>query len=378
VTVTGAVTVTGTVAISGTVTVTGTVAISGTVTVTGTVAISGTVTITGAVTVTGTVSITGSVTITGAVTITSGAVTISTSGGTNIIVDKLLQSAYTENRQTVGNPTGRPTTGAAAGAVWGKFFPRGMRGFITTIYRYVKTTTTNAHTQTFVLKATPDGGVIKTCTESWASIVDGWYPLLGLSNFYWNYDSLFIGLVAGTANPVSMYDTTTPYDAYTSADDGVTWSTQDRRWYVDITSIGGTVGDIPISGTVNTVEIPTLSAQVVSGWLSVANNTETVIATVYGAGTLISILFRAVHDDSECRIYVDGTLIANWIPSQINGFGFGAYTIGVSLTKYAADAAENDIWITLPYKFRRSIEVRGFQQTGGAINMLAAINTNKL
>jgi len=377
VTVTGAVTVTGTVAISGTVTVTGTVAISGTVTVTGTVAISGTVTITGAVTVTGTVSITGSVTITGAVTITSGAVTISTSGGTNIIVDKLLQSAYTESRQTVGNPTGQPTGGTPAGAVWGKFFPRGMRGFITTIYRYVKTTTTDSHTQTFVLKVTPDGGTIKTCTESWDTVVDGWFPITGISNFYWNYDSLFIGLVAGTANPVSMYDTTTPYDAYTSADDGVTWSIQDRRWYVDITSIGGTVGDIPISGTVNTIEIPHAGGILDTSDVACGGVAETTVGIVNGGGYLERLFLEQAYSNMTIKIYADGVL-ADWFnPQDATAFGFTAVTPKIQLLKYAlANVCYTQY--TGRIEFTRQLKVTAYNWDGDAHNVRAYIVTNKI
>ena len=256
VTVSGSVTVSGTVAISGTVTVSGTVSISGTVTVSGSVTVSGTVAISGTVTISGTVSISGSVTITGNVTITSGAVTISTAAGTNILIDLLAQGAYTERRVIIANDNGvvapnTPPSSFNNFALCNKFFPRGCRGVLYTLFVYCKRTSTGI--LVMHISPYPGSGIVLTATVTpganwgWASV-----------NIYrmWNYDSMFIWCTEMDADVSAGYDGTTPNDAYALDANGNVVGLNAIRIYIRAYMIGQTVGDIPVSGTVNNIPIP--------------------------------------------------------------------------------------------------------------------------
>jgi len=301
VTVTGSVTVSGTVAISGTVTVTGsvtvsgTVAISGTVTVSGTVAISGTVTVSGAVTISsGTVSITGSVTITGAVTITSGSVNIATAGGTNVIIDKLTQTAYTTRdafnmRNDNGISSGDPPSSMTDQTYWiGKYFPHGCRGHIRYCWIYCKRT--GSGTLSLYYSPSPRLGAlygpdVVTPGANW-----GWVGSAGLDQ-YWPYDSLYI-FIKGIPSDVSVgHDGIQPYDATVSTDSGVTVSSWDYRFYFMVRYNLASVGDIPIAGTLNTIAIPNSVGSISHTTNGSVNGgvTADMLATIYGAGELLGL-----------------------------------------------------------------------------------------
>lgn len=62
-----------------------------------------------------------------------------TSSADNIVVDKLTQTAYKERRLTISNDAGTTASfGGTNNNYNGKFFPRGCRGFLETVYIYVK------------------------------------------------------------------------------------------------------------------------------------------------------------------------------------------------------------------------------------------------
>lgn len=393
VTVTGAVTVSGTVGISGTVTVTGTVAVSGTVTVTGavtvsgTVAISGTVTvagtvsISGTVTISGTVSITGTVTISGSVTITSGAVTISTSGGTNIIIDKLLQGAYASRQWVMTNDSdpspGSNPPGWVTGSAWrGKFIPRGMRGMIRGIHIYCKRTGSG----TLTLSYAPHpgmgavGSIVVTPGADWAWKYN---DILSM----WNYDSLFVWVSACSADVSYGHDSTSPYDLYYSGDSGVHWYTQDYRLHIRVYMEGSTPGDLPVSGTLNTVALPAVSSYSPSGSVAVPGNSTATILTVGGAGCCPYIEFQvqaATHSDEIAfEVQCDGATAAIFGPESHNNLGYGPTvpSHGIVLVKYAVDGV--CVMVTnIPFSFRRELKLRAQDSSGTAQTVYAKAHVN--
>jgi len=313
VTVTGAVTVSGTVSISGTVTVTGTVAISGTVTVTGSVTVSGTVSISGTVTVSGTVSISGTVTVSGSVTITSGTVSISgtvnitgpvtvssgninvaTAGGTNIIIDKLTQDAtYGKARELAyDGVTTTPSGYVALNLPRAKIFARGAIGMIYRLQAWIKNVSGSAQTLTFHLCNQVGGARLYTGSASVPDATDGLIDLIyayttALKSFWWTYDKLIVEFAANDNLSIA-------YGVYASDDGFVYYS---GAWYAEYNPVvrcrvtGQDVGDLPVSGTLNTIAVP----NTVGAISHPANNsinggtTYELLATIYGAGELCGL-----------------------------------------------------------------------------------------
>jgi cytoskeletal protein CcmA (bactofilin family) len=389
VTVTGSVTVSGTVAISGTVTVSGAVTVTGSVTVSGTVAISGTVTVSGAVTVTGTVSIsgtvtisgsvsiTGTVTISGAVTITSGAVTISTSGGTNIIIDKLLQGAFVgryfslQNDNGVTTPTAPPCNNTG-GTYRGKFFPRGCRGFLGALFIYSKRTA--AGTITLSFSPQPGMGAVQSITITPGANWD-WATLGVLKT--WNYDSLFVWISACSADVSWGYADTNGHDFLSSSDSGATWSPAAVTMYIRADIYLATVGDLPVSGTVNNVRIPSVGSATTNSGVAVGAGATVTVQTLAGAGRLLlarlEVATAVGAENTQWSIYCDGVLVLQYQPIGLNGDGATATTPGIQLMKYGS-GAYCAIWVQLPLEFRREFKVTAYNAAAQTVTARTTLN----
>jgi len=172
-----------------------------TLNVLGTVTVSGPITITGPVDVNvlgGSVTVSGSVTVNGAVTITSGTVNIQTAAGITVEVGK---QTYTPISRIISNDDNvLADTFDIKDENAGKYFPSGMRGFISEASIKVKNTTANPIT--FVVYFAPRIGA--AAIQSTNVIVggggDGWFTLNPL--FFWDYDGLFVWIgrtgIAGT------------------------------------------------------------------------------------------------------------------------------------------------------------------------------------
>ena len=377
ITVTGTVAVTGTVSISGTVTVagavtvSGTVSISGTVTVSGSVTVSGTVSISGTVTITGSVTVTGTTTITGAVTITSGTINIQTSGGTNIVVDKLTQGAYLERRFTLESNGVTPTWATAYLSYWiGKFFPRGCRGNIDTIELYCRNTDTSAHEFYIHVAPYPNAGPVYTGTISiGASAAAAWRSLTLRKR--WNYDSMFIYVNCDVdANQPEYARDTGAYDFWTSSDE-ITFYHEDRRAWIKANMKGATAGDLPVSGTINAIIIPNATTGAAAESITVPTATETSVLRVEGFGTITRMHIVTSHDNMMLRIYIDGTELhqhallgdEHFEPTYLNAQGFNDDTQPIKLVTFN-DNGECIVVITIRWTFKVSFELKAYHTTG--------------
>ena len=382
VTVSGTVSISGTVEVTGSVTVSGTVAISGTVTVEGSVTVSGTVGISGTVTITGDVTVSGTVTISGAVTITSGTVNIQTAGQTNIVIDLLKQEAYLDLRRTLTNPGSFESRAGITGNIReGKVFPWGARGFLYTVEVDCRNVDTAAHTITvYVAPYIGAGPVYSANITVPASSGDAWRA--ATVNKMWNYVSLFIFVVADDPNVQIIRGTGTDPDAYHSTDAGATWTDQDYQWWFRAIMKGQEVGVLPVGGTLNVVEVPSVATRAVSSATAVPHNTQTKLLEVVGSGTLLEAIieFTTTVDPDLAKvyamyIYADGNLaklFSNQQATQSQIATFGRCCCG----EFYKMTTAFDLFLRMPIKFRRNLKLYALQTSGAQINCTGWLTTN--
>jgi hypothetical protein len=321
------------------------------------------------VTVSGTVNVnvtnsTLTVTISGTPT-----VNIQTSGGANIVIDKLTQGAYTERRSDIYNH-GATATMVANNYTYkrGKFFPRGCRGFLQRVWIYCDNTDTVAHTLTVKFSPAPGMGAVYTVSASVAAGSSAAWRYIDVKKF-WNYDSMFIW-ASFDINAYGRlgYDTGTPYDYYYSTDEA-TWTPDNYRYWIYVTISGETVGDLPVSGTVNTIGVPALSSKYAVSSAYVPQNTETTVLTVKGAGECDMIICRA-HTNTyshvtEFRIYCDEILAFQDTPDNLNTFGFTSSSPGISLLRFTANG-DCIFVITKRFGFRSALRIAAYNAAGAA------------
>jgi len=292
-------------------------------------------------------------------------INIKTSGGANIIIDKLTQTAYTERRATQGNPTGGTPPSFETATCVGKFFPRGCRGFLRNITRYVKSVT-GAQQEVWAFSPYPGAGEVFTATENWSGAFEGWGPLSAQPpRRFWNYDSLFIWLKSASGNRQLGYDAVSPEDAYNSLDSGVTWDIQSRRYYIYVEIDALTPGDVPVSGTLNVIHLPNLTAESHNpGVVSIPPNTTTTLVTHTGSGRHIHTQFGGADENNiAIYIYADDVLVLGMYGHDLQACGFGASTPDVSLI-YFAEGEIYYVWVTARYPFKRQLRIAAHNSDG--------------
>lgn len=298
-------------------------------------------------------------------------INIKTSGGANIIIDKLTQTAYTERRSTLGNRGDTASWDNVTGNNRrGKFFPRGCRGFLNYIGVYCRDAGAAGGTITVYISPHPGMGYVASANVTVpAGAAAGWRS--ATFNLMWNYDSLFIFLVGSSADIEWGYDTGTPYDAYNSTDAGASWGFLNRRFWFTAAMKGETVGDVPVSGTLNTVEIPSVASDSYSDSITVPTATETTVVEILGAGVVRRMAFEEDHSTMEFRIYIDGVMLNRksilggifFKGDSLNTRGYTVSTPQIQLLVYNANGT-CDFVVNIPFEFKRSFKVTAYHNTG--------------
>ena len=306
-------------------------------------------------------------------------INIKTSGGVNLVIDKLTQTAYVEDRRTLSNKGTTPTWNYVIGTGRiGKFFPRGCRGFINTIDVYCKDAAAAGGTITVYISPHPSMGYIATADVT----VDAEQPAQWKSatfNRMWNYDSMFIFVVCSSTLVQFGIDTVENPDQYISTDGGATWTAQDSRPWFRVVMKAMTVGDLPVSGTLNTIQIPHASDERLYVEGTVGTSTTTV-KDVYGAGVTQQLLFRFDAADashtSDILLYCDGKLVFFWGINLLSAAGYNATTPCIQLLKYAENGFCS-VQVDIKFEFQRHFRIRinaGAADTGykveGVVNLI--------
>jgi len=292
---------------------------------------------------------------------------IKTSGGANIIIDKLTQTAYTDRRVLLSNNGVTPIMfTAAATRRHGKFFPRGCRGFIRQIEIYCDNPDTADHVVTVYITPHPNMGALYSVALTVAAGATAAWRALTFRTF-WGYDSLFIYAKRTDADyPRLAYDTGTPFDGYYS-DNGVTWIELNERYWFRVDSYALTVGDVPVSGTINTIAIPNVFSEFkrkLTGVLD-SGESEDLIEKTEGAGALTAFMvtywqavgtveptYMAIGIDVDGKVNeVRLSMLIEPLNSQentISPISFG--TIDTANNRYA-------FAINVPIRFRRYVRI---------------------
>jgi len=303
-------------------------------------------------------------------------INVRTSGGANIVIDMLTQGAYTERQSTLANNGATATmTGSNSTYRRGKYFPRGCRGYINYVDIYCNNADSASHTFTVYFAVAPGMGPVFSVTISVGGSSGADWRTATVRRF-WNYDSMFVYVRCDSDLYGNVgYDNGTPYDGYYSSDE-VTWIIGNVRYWIRVSVTGETVGDLPVSGTVNTVEVPASSSKSSIDLTSVPAGGSVTLIDYYGCGTCVLIGFYSDSpyvypwiqcDDVDALVSLGGFSLQ---PGTLNNFMLPVGTgPGVALTKYDTTTNKYGLVITVPLQFRRHFKLQAFNaDTGNAHN----------
>lgn len=285
---------------------------------------------------------------------------IKTSGGANIVIDKLTQTAYLEDRRTLSN-----NGESASWHYWtgnnraSKFFPRGARGFIEVIRVYCKDDGVAGGTITVYLSPQIGMGYVASATITVGAGVGADWRFASF-NRMWNYDSMFIFIVCSSSDIKVAYDTVEYYDFFDSDDVGATWTHGNSRLWISAVMKAMTVGDLPVSGTINTIEIPNESDERLYTVDTLGDLTEKTIKEIDGAGHVEYLDFLVEAETNShhtvCKVYCDGKPAYAWAFSGLNGRGFVATTDKIAVLLYAVDGFCY-VHTALDFSFKRKLKI---------------------
>ena len=303
---------------------------------------------------------------------------VKTESGANIVIDKLTVGAVTEDRRIVSNNAPTPVLVSPGTVYWrGKFFPRGCKGFINNIDVYCANADTVAHSFEIKVSPFPGYGPVYTATLTVPAGAPADWRSVSIQRF-WNFDSMFIWLKPDHATyPTIGFDAAPPYDHHYSTDER-TWTYLNSRLWIRVFMTGLTVGDLPISGIVNTVEIPSATSARQFVAKSVRPVSEAYDEVRAGGGELLVAMFFAYtasgRDYLRPRIRCDGVQV---LPADLPFSAWKTYltsetTPGVTIGKWDTVNHYYCIVVTLPISFKHSLEV-GFYNASSTETITAYV-----
>jgi len=273
----------------------------------------------------------------------------------------------------------------------GKFYTRGCRGKIEQLQIYSEGNAAN--TLTLNISPHPCLGPLYT-VDITPGAVEGWWG----ANFrqMWNYDSLFIWITDVEALVSWWYDAFQPHDGHESANFGVTWAAANNRPFIRVVYSSETPGDVPVSGIVNTIEIPSTATEAASGHdAAVPTELVTTICTAVGAGTMLEakLDFRTSVTPTpgnppiavryQIRVLTDGFL-GNLSDNRELTQSCVATSGRSSKGEFWQCTIAEDSWdrtfirIRMPLKFRRSLTLQCVQSTGGPVEVWGLLYANMI
>jgi len=279
---------------------------------------------------------------------------IKTSGETNIVIDKLTQAAYTERRWRAENNGATPVMFTIDDVTYhGKFFPRGVRGFIRDMHIYAENPGAYEHYIYIHFAPYPGAGPVFSVTLTLAAGTSAGWQLRVIRRM-WNYDSLFIFIIADVAGVVRVgRDTGEPFDNFDSTDLAV-WVPGSYRYWIRCRLTGATVGDLPVSGTINAVRFPNTAARVEQGTWTASGET---ICKLEGMGESSLIIITCATDSTLWRgqVICDGEMVFN--EQAISKYEEAR--LGFQVQRVAG--GQSWFLIAIPFHFRRYVEIRGVE-----------------
>lgn len=251
----------------------------------------------------------------------------------------------------------------------GKFFTRGCRGMIEEIQIY-RTATAGG---TIILHISPHPclGPLYTVTIP-AGPANAWTGVA--FEQMWNYDSLFIWTSYVAIGEFWGYDAAQPYDGHISEDAGATWADWAARPFIRVIYTGETPGDVPVSGIINNIPIPSISSRSLELERAFSANSETPIIGLYRAGYCDYITAEVDAKTNShltyIRVHCDGALALEAQYEDLFNNGYNSESPTVSLCSYGVD---NLCYLQIHkrFEFRRSFFVLAYNLPTGQIVSVA-------
>ena len=262
---------------------------------------------------------------------------------------------------------------------WGIFLPRGCRAWIYRITSRFKNVSGVDRTVTFAVSIAPNyPPLYKKEITIPASQTDyaanTWYIQM-----HWQYESMYVTFKAN-GDGVYMLGQSNNAGKGGFRDD----LTHGNLPFATISFLVKPEGDIPVSGTVNTIQIPNASSCIYSGIVNISPESSHVLCNVEGCGYAdgLSLHFKGVYDTKvQIKISVDGNVI---LDATVYDLSFVMGKIGEGGFPISASEYDNankffKLHFNHRFEFRKSFKVEILNNdTAGTLTFYGYVHTSTI
>lgn len=237
----------------------------------------------------------------------------------------------------------------------GIFIPVGARGFLASLGARLATSSGGSETVTIFCSPTPSLSPIYSGQVTVAGTALRDY--LTAINVYWNYDSIFVWILAPSNTLIIAYENTSNQGL--SSPDAENWTAETNSYdtWANLTSQAQGIQEV--GGIVNNIEIPGSSAATTLNLVILPPGVFTPIVDIFGSGycdfILLSFTANTLVEETDFAIICDGKVsFPPYSPMDLNGFGFTAATPDISLLQYGANK-KCTVLLTKKFEFKKEL-----------------------
>ena len=287
--------------------------------------------------------------------------------------------AYVEQRITLKNNASQYTDLINHKYI-AKFFVHRARGHLHSVKVYVKNTdTANAQTISVAIAIRPNTNIMLSKTKTIDAGFEGWVEVF--FDKWWNYDTMFVVVLLPSEVQVAV-DDGYPRDGWYSDATTYDFLNLPYRPWIQVLMYCSTIGDLPVSGTVNTIQLPNLAGAAGGTLTYVAPDSEQDLAYITAAGVAkyirlyqdggspSDVRFRIVVDDNDLMSFT----IADLIKYQ-SDVGVGE---GIVVTRYDTTNNKYAVMITIPIDFQKRLEIYARNDGTSGVNCEAFVLYSRL
>ena len=239
---------------------------------------------------------------------------------------------------------------------------RNARGFLKDLRIKVKNLTSSNQTLTFCLSIDPTKPPIFEKNFTVPADLDGEWTVFGFFNIWWSYDTLFI-YVKETNTNVQFYAKNVGWASNAFVHYSVGVGNTNYRIGITILKTGSHYKTIPVSGTVNTINIPNKTSESSTGIVYIDYGEEKTLVEIEGTGVVKYIMLWCNYRTFYFTFYVDDELLSfsgsgyTVNPSDLNLYDPDKLSNRVKLLRYDDTNKQFTIEWLVEIPFRKSFKI---------------------
>ena len=249
---------------------------------------------------------------------------------------------------------------------------RNIRGGLLAIALKVKELSGTDQKLTICFAINPLAPPIYKKTVTIPANADGIVGTFYIFDLWWDYDTMFVYIESTNSN-VQIYAESGVWGSYAYKKVANQFNSISYAIGIQIKTYGGSFKHIPVSGTVNTINIPNRTSGADSGSVTIDPDTTVTLIEIEGMGKTQFIELCTSDNDDVFRIYIDDKLVwgySVYFLAEVRNYQNS--TFGVRVIRYDTSNNQYVIVLEIPFEFRKSLKITAYAQSYASSHTVSA------